>query len=395
MILLHHNLLLLQLLAHHFGSPFHILAASLPPAASNSAQQQSNGALAGDSLNSDIVLARDGEAAVNLTTTTETSPNPHHESNMIPRNNLFLEAAGQYYSKHYIERAAVVAGFFMGVKQLGFTWDTLVAECAGAGKDEKGKEKDGGTAKCVLGVLSQSLAIAATITGGISAYRDVQRLLEFYRQLKAQQNGGAPVDIPLHPIKKVRRDDAPGNNGSGLEIRHVGFWNDTVSSIVDAALRKRASSTNIDSSNDGGFDDDEYPGSNTQVPVFASRSPQGVDFHFAILDHATTTALLPRDNTTPPGPTSTMTMRFGFGSGTNGLDTRDANAKYFNEGGIELKVERYLEPEQKMTTIDALKGFQDTIFRQLLCLFDEEHGTLWGKQFRKERFNTNALYLDL
>ncbi|KAK4208882.1 hypothetical protein QBC37DRAFT_431218 [Rhypophila decipiens] len=333
MILLHHNLLLLQLLAHHFGSPFHVLAASLPPAASNSAQQPSNRALTGDSLNSDVVLARDGEAAVNLTTTTDTSPNSHHESNLIPRNNHFLEAAGQYYSKHYIERAAVVAGFFMGVKQLGSTLGTLVAECVAAGKDEKGKEKDGGTAKCVLGVLSQSLAIAATVTGGISAYRDVQRLLEFYRQLKTQQNGGAPVDIPLHPIK-VRRDDnaAPGSTGGGLEIRHVGFWNDTVSSIVDAALRKRASSTNIDSSNDGGFDD-EYPGSNTQVPVFASRSPQGVNFHFAILDHATTTALLPRDN-------NNMTMRFGFGSGSNGLEARDANAKYFNEGGIELKVER-------------------------------------------------------
>ncbi|KAM7187258.1 hypothetical protein V8F33_011349 [Rhypophila sp. PSN 637] len=303
MVLLHHNLLLLQLLAHHFGSPFQVLATSLPPTASSSAQQHSSRALAGDSLNSDIALARDGEAAVNLTTTTtDTSPNPHHKSNLIPRKNLFLEAATQYYSRHYIERAAVVAGFFMGVKQLGFSWSSLITECVAAEQDEKRKYKAGSTVKCVLRVVSQSLAIAATITGGISAYRDVQRLLEAYRQLKAQQNGGAPVDIPLHPLKKVGRDDdgAPGNNGGGLEIRHVGFWNDTVSSIVDAALKKRASSTNIDS-------------------------------------------------------------------------------------GIELKVERYLEPEKELTTIDALKGLQDTIFSQLLCLFDAEHGAPWMSHHRKEQ----------
>lgn len=233
------------------------------------------------------------------------------------------------------------------------TWQSVARACAEVKEQETTGQKvlkgvwDCGMA-AVAAVISQLIAAA----GAVAALTTAAPLLREWLQAHARRS---LEDMDLH-AREALPHLAPV---FGVEVRHLGHWNDTV---TPSMMRKR----------DAGHVGPE----GLSRPVFGATL-YGRDFHFSLLDH--------------DEEENSFTFRFGDGSDSDGqgLSAR-AERNWFTEGGIDYKYisPHNLPPPEGMDDLDKKDDLFAWIYYQLTCAMRAN-----GYDYPKS--DTNAMYIQL
>ncbi|KAK3326093.1 hypothetical protein B0H66DRAFT_600229 [Apodospora peruviana] len=326
MISLRHCLLLL------LGAPVHGLAASvpLPPAGS---QVIGNRDGVGDNTNTALLSSRDPQSSTVLQPT-------DLMQDLGRRSKLdIVKFLGSYAKTNAGKENDVgVAATFIAIRLIVWSWISVSTQCVSASEEKNGDDKKRSTATCVLDAISLALSIALLGWQSFPSFNSVNNMIAAYKQQTTRPPKRAASlghinattlyvrDVVLPTLSKALA-------GSGVEIRHLGVWNDTT---VDspAAVGKR---------NDQSLDARDW-----MRPVFGARSSDGTEFHFAFLESQT---------------------------------------PFLNGHGIDIKMKMISEPEDPYKKVVSVDKAHKTISQQLDCL--------WEDQFSWHGKETNALHLEI
>ncbi|KAF7517074.1 hypothetical protein G7054_g13931 [Neopestalotiopsis clavispora] len=227
-----------------------------------------------------------------------------------------------------------------------YSWQSVARGCVEVKEqDTVGKKVFKAVWDCGLG------AIAGIIMGGIAGAGAVA----------VANTAGPPLKEYLHSLVNRRSFedlDAVGAQGAdhfseqfGLNVRHLGHWNDTVTS---QALQKR---------------DSTGAPEGVLRPVWGYTSPQGQDLHFSLIDH---------------DEANGTTFRFGFGEQGESLAKRGPS-DWFQGVGFDYK---YLN---RMPAITNMNWHDDNMFAflydQLYCMMHSD--------FDYSKMESNQIYFQI